>query len=284
MENRHDFEPDLFLTEKEWKKKGYKLTSSAKAFKGIDDENRYDCNSVCRLKPAKTTELTFIQWLEKGYVPKDGAFGREMHYYSRDGIFIYAEDEVEQNLEKVKAIVEERRKERNERQRLYRQDRKERRRELEELLDERTEKLNELRKSFTEKQEQFEKLTEHIRRKEYDIVEVAFDRYRSYEFIAIKELDIYPVGEKIYIPHYEDQAVIVGTRRGTLKYEVEYPYSFKFKHGYRNTDGTYTYEERYTTTEEAEAFEEQRKKDYSQYTELNDWCQKAEEDLWYGHY
>ncbi|MFS9353181.1 hypothetical protein QM408_08950 [Streptococcus mitis] len=85
MENRHDFEPGILLTEQEWKKRGYKLITGAwrNAVRGEDGTERYDYNAVCRLKPAKTTELTTIQWLEKGYVPKDGAFGREMHYNPR---------------------------------------------------------------------------------------------------------------------------------------------------------------------------------------------------------
>ncbi len=286
MENRHDFEPDFLLTEDEWKKKGYKLITGAKFDKFVKDEDgtyRYDCNAVCRLKPAKTAELTENQWLKEGYAPKEGAFGREMHYYSRDGIFIYTKDEVEKDEAKVKAILEEKRKRRNERQRQNRIDRKERKQELEQELAERKEELKELRKSFPEKQETFVKLTEQIRNKEYDIVEVAFDRYRSYDFIADKELNEYVAGEKIDIPRYEE-AIIVDTRKGTLKYEVEYPYSFDFLHDYRKTNATYIKLEDYANTEEAKAFEEQRHKDYKRYNWLKEWCEGAEEKLLFGQY
>lgn len=284
MENRNDFEQGVLLTEQEWKKQGYKLITGAKAIKGEFGENRYDCNAVCRLKPAKTIERTAKQWLEKGYVPKDGAFGREMHYYSRDKIFIYAEDEVEQNEEKVKAILEEQRKARNERQRQYRIDKKERKQELEQLLDERIAELRDMRKTFDKKQETYERLTEKIRKKKYNVVTVAFGRLNTYDFITDKDLYEYQTGEKIHIPNFDGEPKVVGHRYSPLRYNLVYPYLFTFGHRYKTLEGKPIKLEDYATTEEAKAFEEQRQKDFNRYNFLNEWCQKAEEKLWYGHY
>ncbi len=284
MENRNDFEAGVLLTEQEWKRQGYKLITRAKAVKGEYGENRYDVYAVCRLKKADKAELTTNEWLKSGYVPKEGAFGREMHYYSQNGIFIYTRDEVEQNEEKAKQILDEKRKARNERQRQNRIDRKERKQELEQQLTESKAELKELKNSFPEKQIQLEKLTEQIRSKEYDIVEVAFDRYRTYDFIAETELNEYVSGEKIYIPTYKDPAVIVDTRKGTLEYDIDYPYEPDFLHRYRKTNAIPVKLEDYATTEEAKAFEEQRHKDFKRYIWLKKWCKEAEEKLMFGQY
>ena len=287
MENRNDFEPTLLLTEQEWKKKGYKIIVSAKynkAVKGEDGVYRYDCNAVCRLKKAEKSELTTNEWLELGYVPKEGAFGREMHYYSRNGIFIYTKDEVEKDEAKVKAILEEKRKARNERQRQYRLDKKERKQELEQLLEERRAELQDLRKTFDEKQETYERLTEMIRKKKFNVITVAFSKSSAYDFITDKELDEYQTGEKIYIPNFDSEPKIVGHRYSTLRYDLVYPYPLTFGYRYKTLEGKPIKLEDYATTEEAKAFEEQRQKEFKRYNYLNDWCKEAEEKLWFGHY
>lgn len=285
IENRLDFEDGVLLTELEWKKQGYKLITGAwkKAVKGEDGAERYDCNAVCRLKPAKTGELTENEWLKCGYVVREGAFGREMHYFSQSGIFIYTRDEVEKDEEKAKEILDQKRKARNKRQKELREARKQRKQELEELLDSRIEEMKELRSSFESKQNQFEKLTEKIRNKRHKIVEVAFDRYNSYDFVTDDNLDEYLVGEKIDIPGY-DEATIIGTREGTLKYDLCYPCYFDFKYSYKKLDGTHVKLENYVTDEESKAFEEQRHEDYKRYDYLKEWCKEAEEKLWFGHY
>lgn len=283
IENRKDFEDGVLLTKEEWRKKGYKIIVRAKFVEGEDGKWRYSCNGVCRLKPAKTAEMTENEWLECGYVIKEGAFGREMHYYSQNGIFIYTKEEAEKNEEKAKEILEQKRIARNKRQRELRKARKQRKQKLEEDLKLKQKELRELRSTFDEKQEKLEEITKTVRNKKYKIVSVAFDKYNSYDFVTDGDLDEYLEGEKIDIPGY-DTATIVGTREGTLRYELVYPDHFCFRHYYKTVDGIDVELENYATDEKTKAFKEQMRKDCDRYDFLIDWCEELEGKLWTGDY
>ena len=115
-----------------------------------------------------------------------------------------------------------------------------------------------------------------VRSKKYKIVSVDFERYKSYDFVTDKYLDEYLEGEEIDIPGY-DKATFVGTREGTLKYDVFYPH-FYFTHYYKTVGGVDIEPDSYVVNDKTEAFEEQRRADYKRYKFLKDFCKKAEKN------
>ena len=115
-----------------------------------------------------------------------------------------------------------------------------------------------------------------VRSKKYKIVSVAFERYKSYDFVTDKNLDEYLESEEIDIPGY-DKATFVGTREGTLKYDVFYPH-FYFTHYDKTVDGVDIEPDSYVVNDKTEAFEEQRRADYKRYKFLKDFCKKAEKN------
>ena len=120
----------------------------------------------------------------------------------------------------------------------------------------------------------FRMTSKTVRSKKYKIVSVAFERYKSYDFVTDKNLDEYLESEEIDIPVY-DKATFVGTREGTLKYDVFYPH-FYFTHYYKTVDGVDIEPDSYVVNDKTEAFEEQRRADYKRYKFLKDFCKKAE--------
>ncbi len=122
-----------------------------------------------------------------------------------------------------------------------------------------------------------------VRNIKYKIVSVAFDRYKSYDFVTDKYLDEYLEGEEIDIPG-DDKATIVGTRKGTLKYDLCYPYYFDFKYYYKTVDGVSIKLESYVLDNEAYDFKKQRYQDYKEYEYLKDKCDELEGKLLFKDY